>query len=690
MQDFIHKKKGNETLGNETKSKDEDKHPPKSDLYDHKKKAQIEKNRTSYEKIPIVDCVDYFLERSKTNRDDSPPLNPQEISSLLIDFSELFLIFEELNKEEISKFLNCSDYLIQHLLNKTSIFKNQGPLSSLRNPSSSTASSSIPLPMHLEASLTQSISNADQNPPSEIPTPSSKEQSIQRRCLREERVDKVLVEEHERRNRYLQERNHCGDGIRQEEEACDDSNQMDGDGCSSDCKKIEANWKCIPDLSNFGDVCHLDYQNLTTSPRIQWIARLTLAFIIISIFIELVQIFIEKSPLKLYSSTVNQVQLILILLTLPFELPLSIMTYLKTLSPFLLSSNGIFLLPNSIKQLFHYQQHNNGMYVAGFHSGSSFVNLNLVLTVLLLLCIALMMVSSRYVRSKLNEYPNKLQVIIIRTFEFLIYEFIPAIISTIFMALCQSCFSEISRLNQLINTSACSLVFAILCCLLIIVIVGVSLTNSILFVNGIRSFCCQNLLCYLRTSNMAAYHPFLYLLRRALLGLLLEFFPRSNVLMFMLAFLLINYLHNLYVLLEKPFVSQIDNFQEIMNGIFYLCFGVMVLFASQRGKWDNLIEHGLLYLFVCNIALNLIISGVSLIKSITKRLGFCRDFTLNCSIPKPQMKNSPRLPRKRTLVIMIEPISAPLSPRITDFSKKPPYLSSGALQSRICLAENIV
>jgi cysteine-rich repeat protein len=37
----------------------------------------------------------------------------------------------------------------------------------------------------------------------------------------------------------------CGNGIREEKEACDDGNLVDGDGCSSDCLTVDANFDCL-------------------------------------------------------------------------------------------------------------------------------------------------------------------------------------------------------------------------------------------------------------------------------------------------------------------------------------------------------------------------------------------------------------------------------------------------------------
>ena len=36
----------------------------------------------------------------------------------------------------------------------------------------------------------------------------------------------------------------CGDGVRVEPEECDDGNTENGDGCSSDCSKVEEGWTC--------------------------------------------------------------------------------------------------------------------------------------------------------------------------------------------------------------------------------------------------------------------------------------------------------------------------------------------------------------------------------------------------------------------------------------------------------------
>ncbi|MCK9523043.1 MAG: DUF4215 domain-containing protein [Proteobacteria bacterium] len=44
----------------------------------------------------------------------------------------------------------------------------------------------------------------------------------------------------------------CGDGILDDDEGCDDGNNIDGDGCSADCKLVEEGFSCIPP----GAPCH--------------------------------------------------------------------------------------------------------------------------------------------------------------------------------------------------------------------------------------------------------------------------------------------------------------------------------------------------------------------------------------------------------------------------------------------------
>ncbi|CAI2374756.1 unnamed protein product [Moneuplotes crassus] len=458
--------------------------------------------------------------------------------------------------------------------------------------------------------------------------------------------------------RQLNEQPICGDGFRQSPEACDDGNQIDGDGCSSDCLSIESNWSCISTEEGKPDVCLIRYKKSKASPSEKWISDLTLIGVISSVIINMAACIINhQDPRKIFSS-VNQIQLMLILLLFPFDLPPRVVAYLKSLKGFLFLFDFKCSFPNfhELFKSFDYEQSNSQLKMLGLSSGSALVNLKMVILILAGLVSFAIMLIPRYLQSKISKEPNRIHKVVLGFTKLLVHSLIPVLIFEIFMVMCLSSLSEITAWSLTEHKNSLSLVAS---SLIYLFVIGTTSTVLIITVatwmEKIKYFT-QNYFNAVRSSNFGQFYYFSFLTRRFCLCLLVTIFPRKNVLVFILAFILMNYIQNLYILTNNPFKSKLRNLQELINEIFYLIFGVVILIASQRGKWSTLSEEVLLSLLIGNNLLNFAISIISLATAI-----MCRFCSIGGQLRVPEI--SPRIieqphfpPVKRHLSIKLEPI----------------------------------
>ncbi|CAI2371725.1 unnamed protein product [Moneuplotes crassus] len=455
----------------------------------------------------------------------------------------------------------------------------------------------------------------------------------------------------------LEELSICGDGVTQDIEVCDDGNQLDGDGCSADCKIIEQNWVCrSPGLSK-PDVCYIDYKNSKAPPSSKWISDLSLAVVILSVIFNMISSIMNKEDSHMIFASVNQIQLMAMLLLLPFNLPLEVINYLKPLTKclFVFDLKLPLLDLSELLSIFHYEQGDFQLYMVGLHSGSTLVNLK---TMALLLGVSIslaIMLMPRYLRSKICEKPRRIHKAILKFSEFLTYFLIPVLIIEGFLVTLLSSLSEIANWRFEEQRHTFSLISS---CLFYLFVVGVM---SAVFVLTLIS-CVKNVvyipefLKSIRPSNIARFYHFSFFFRRFMLCMLIIFFPRHNTLLFLLAFIFMNYIQNLYILINNPFNNKLRNAQELMNEIFYLCFGILILIASQREKWDAFNGQALFVLLVINNMLNFAISGISLVSEIFKRFLLAERQT---RLREPSFRNDAfpiDPPAKRHLSIKLEPI----------------------------------
>ncbi|CAI2360478.1 unnamed protein product [Moneuplotes crassus] len=448
----------------------------------------------------------------------------------------------------------------------------------------------------------------------------------------------------------------CGDGIRQDGEACDDANQVSGDGCSQDCSTVEENWNCMLVTESGPDLCKLNLKYSEPSSTVKLLSYLTILCVIISVCCNIITSFLQSSSRESVFIAINQTQLTLLILLAPVELPIEVMTYLKLLNPFLLSGNFKWNFLRNLQQVLEYEQPNDSVYIIGLHSGSCFINISGCCTVIMIMVTIHIILNCQRICCRHVPRCNLMNSFAMQVAKFLLFHGYLKFILEIFLLLCLSCFTEISRARAVYNENSLSLVLCILTLIVIVSILIVLLYNSLLHMKGIAPRCMDEIFSGFRNTEGCQLYPILFLLRRACLSIVAIWFKDTEMLVFIIIFVFINYLQNLYIIMWKPFPNMVDNLAEIINEMFYICFIAFLLFGYSKEKWPPSVVAIYLTLFQANYAANVIISVVKLAKVLKRRFPGSQIVGRNNrarSMDEPEDEN-PRV--KRSINIYLEPI----------------------------------
>ncbi|CAI2363732.1 unnamed protein product [Moneuplotes crassus] len=381
----------------------------------------------------------------------------------------------------------------------------------------------------------------------------------------------------------------CNDGYRVGSEACDDGNTIDGDGCSSDCNKIELAWKCD---TSFPNVCIRDYKSVPMSSSEKSTQAGTLCIIAIVVYLNLIGGSLSSSSTNSILSSVNQLQLLILFLLCDIFIPLRVVTYLRTLTSSMININinwSFFIVFRKISDWFDYPQDRADFDTIEISSGSSLINLNTIIGAFILYIIihVIFWFIRKCVRKSKKLLP-KLVKKVYRSFTFGMYVIL---VFEGFISLCLCSFSELGRYK--VNATGAernsfyfSVFFTLICFATIFLILLLWVLIKPIQLNA-RWFLQKELYDGIKLKRWARLQPIMFLVRRAILCLMIIFGRSFHRTLFMSAYFLVNLAHCVLICCIRPFQNTSENITDIGNEIFMTTFCLFLVFHNSESDWND-------------------------------------------------------------------------------------------------------
>ncbi|CAI2369382.1 unnamed protein product [Moneuplotes crassus] len=389
----------------------------------------------------------------------------------------------------------------------------------------------------------------------------------------------------------------CGDGQRVGSEACDDGNTIGGDGCSSDCSEIELAWKCD---TSFPNVCTRNYKSVPMTTSEKSLQIVTLCAIPILVFMNTIGGSLSSSSTNSILSSINQLQLLILFLVCKVFIPLRAVTYLRTLSTAMIDINidwSFFIVFKKIGEWFDFDQPRDDFDTIEISSGSALINLNTLVCMLIIYIITHFIL---WIAKKCVGKSKKLCARFIKkAYCSFIFQMYVVLIFEGFISLCLCSFSELRRCK--VNATGpeehsfyFSLFFASICLIAIFTILAVWLLirpNQ----SNMKKFLQEELYTGVKPNRWARLQPFLFLVRRAALCLIITCCPSLDPLLdkpfdsFLLMGLysLVNLAHLMLVCVIRPFSKTSENITEIGNEMFIATLCLFLVSHPSENDWDD-------------------------------------------------------------------------------------------------------
>ncbi|CAI2363878.1 unnamed protein product [Moneuplotes crassus] len=315
----------------------------------------------------------------------------------------------------------------------------------------------------------------------------------------------------------------CGDGILADSEACDDGNTIEGDGCAPSCDAIEVGWSCE---QNNPTICKRDYKSVLFTDEEKAIQGSTFSFIVILVGFSIICRSINQPGGNSALSFMNQIQLLILFVLLEIHLPLRVINFLRSLSVILVNLNiswSFFIAFREIIDWFDFPQNRADFEMININSGSTLLNLNTLISLIIVFMIFHLSVAIFVNCNKESEKCwARLAKYIKKCFTFKVYF---VLIFETFIIMCLCSFSEIDAFTtDGSGSQKRSFAFSVICLVIILAIqllvisvwvcatISPSDSNRMLFIELFDG---------LKTSKLARLQPLLFLLRRAILCLMI-------------------------------------------------------------------------------------------------------------------------------------------------------------------------
>ncbi|CAI2377858.1 unnamed protein product [Moneuplotes crassus] len=387
----------------------------------------------------------------------------------------------------------------------------------------------------------------------------------------------------------------CGDGYVAGSEACDDSNTTENDGCSSDCSKIELGWECDQASPT---VCKKVNKLNTLTNQEKAVRASTLSVISISVILNIIGKILNQASRNSILSSINQLQLLILLLLLEIHLPSIVVNYLRSLSISLISTNidwGSFTGFRTVWNWFDCPQERTDFEMIDISSGSTIINLNTLVGIFVTFLITHLFVATFL---SCNKESQMLCVRVARYIKkCLTFEMYFVLIFESFITIVLCSFSEFKSFRVVgTDTERLSFIFAVVFCILTLGIIisatfiwiytgSKDLDTENMFLNGLFSG--------LKPTKAGRTQLVLFFIRRALLCSMIALLSDFSRPVFLGLYLGVNCIHCTMICIIRPFEKVTDNIIEIINELFYVSFCLFLQWHYLEDQWSH--TKGIVY-----------------------------------------------------------------------------------------------
>ena len=412
-----------------------------------------------------------------------------------------------------------------------------------------------------------------------------------------------------------------GDGIRVGAEHWDDGNTVSKDGWSSDWSTIEEGFAWFggyfgvvdvwvewdlgydpsPDYSTWiGSEVPRDVSSLATAVQ-------AAAYVGCAVNL-LITVFSSSSSTSSRSfGMINQIQLVIILPLIGAYIPEKIYDYLKSMNASLFNLN---FLPTSnsagtisFKGLFTFKQPNSYLYLLQLNSGSAFVNiLDLTTIVGFVIAIHILVLVLFAILTKINKY-RRLKNLSLKILKMLTFGFYIGVLLETFILFLLVDFSEIHYQNKngIKNTSSTVMSYIIAGFILMFMMLAIwqwwksrkpeVFETQKYFVTLVEGF---------KASWICRTYYSVFLIRRFLFIVIIFFLIDIDMIKKIALFVAIQSLYFVYILALRPQGSPKENLIDFINEIFYLYFVVFLLHFNTENSWGDTTTDSYFWILMAN------------------------------------------------------------------------------------------
>ena len=323
--------------------------------------------------------------------------------------------------------------------------------------------------------------------------------------------------------------------------------------------------------------------------------------------------------------TMNQFQLILLLLLTNSHIPKSIVDYLTGMKATTCSLNFVpFKDLPGLKILIawlNFDLNYKNLESFGVFSGSTFVNIfSLIWAIFIIWVIhVIYMLVFKHLLKRYEERPKCIRFFnkIFQLFMFTIYI---RLILEAYIFIILSSLSEIKMWNPQNTSKTISLIIAIICQLLCIGLLVLTFVHWLINrkLESIDHYMpLKTLFNELKHQSKARLYSTLLLLRRTFLSILLIMGSSINSLSLIIPMVVVQSAYLSFILIVRPWGWVKDNILEITNEVYYLALIALLAHFNSDDRWNEAAETVYFILIVTNsIIIVLIMLGMSALKSL--------------------------------------------------------------------------
>ncbi|CAI2375785.1 unnamed protein product [Moneuplotes crassus] len=401
----------------------------------------------------------------------------------------------------------------------------------------------------------------------------------------------------------------CGDGYVAGSETCDDGNTIENDGCSSDCGKIELGWECGQASPT---ICKKVNKLNALTDQEQAVRASTLSVISISVILNIIGKILNQASRNSILSSINQLQLLILLLLFEIHLPSIVVNYLRSLSSSLIPISidwGSFPGFRIVWKLFDYPQERDDFEMIDISSGSTIINLNTLVGIFVTFLITHLFVATFLSCNKESQKCCARMARYIK--KCLTFEMYFVLVFESFITMCLCSVSEFKSF-RVVGTGAerLSFIFAVVFCILAL---GIIISATFIWIyNDPEDFDIENaflggLFSGLKTTKAGRTQILLFFIRRALLCSMIALLSDISRPIFLGLYLGVNCIHCTIICIIRPFEKVADNILEITNELFYVSFCLFLQWHYLKDQWSNTDEIVYYWCLLSNNIINILL-----------------------------------------------------------------------------------